>query len=149
MYSGRSRSAKRPRRQGGFSIVEVLVATSLVTIGLLGLSASTLLITRSGKTADWTSAATALATKRLELLRSEPLDADPDHKPGTYTGGTFSPSGASGGPISVNWVVSDRDVPISGLKTITVTSSWTDGQGTHAAQMAGFVRCSTVPCRVY
>ena len=125
------------------------MATSLISIGLLGLSASSLLITSSGKTADWTSAGTALATKQLELLRSMPLDADPDHKPGSYQGGTYKPNGNSGGPISVNWVVSDRDVPISGLKTITVTSSWTDGQGSHSATMAGYVRCSTVPCRVY
>jgi len=149
MYSGRSRSARRPRRERGFSVVEVLVATSLITIGLLGLSASTLIITNSGKTADWMSASTALATKRLELLRSEPLDADPDHKPGSYSGGTFSPSGVANGPISINWVVSDRDIPVAGLKTITVTSTWTDGQGTHNAVMAGYVRCSTVPCRVY
>jgi Tfp pilus assembly protein PilV len=151
MFSATFRSAKRSpkrRRQAGFQLVEAVVTAALMGIGLLGLSASSVLVTRASKSADSTGAATSLATKRLELLRSMPLDA-PGHIPGNYSGGAFYPNGNPGGVINVNWVVSARDVPTWGLKTITVTATWTDPSGTHAAPVAGIVRCSTVPCRVY
>jgi Tfp pilus assembly protein PilV len=149
MCSATSRSLKRRRRQGGFQLVEALVTTSLMTIGLLGLSASTIMLTRVAKAADSTGAATSIATKQLELLRSMPLDAVPYHRPGTYTVGSYYPNGNSGGPIAVTYVMSAMDQPIAGLKTTTVTATWTEGGKTRTAQVAGFVRCSTVPCRVY
>jgi hypothetical protein len=120
-----------------------------MTIGLLGLSASTIMLTRVAKVADSTGAATSLATKQLELLRSMPLDAVPYHRPGTYTVGSYYPNGNSGGPISVGYVMSAKNTPVDGLKTVTVTSTWTEANKTHTAQVAGFVRCSTVPCRDY
>ena len=144
-----SRSAKRfpkRRRQAGFQLVEAVVTAALIGIGLLGLSASSVIITRSSKVADETGAATSLATKQLELLRSMPLDA-PGHAPGTYNGGAYYPNGNPGGVINVSWTVSARDTPTFGLKTVVVTSTWTDHSGTHAAPVAGIVRCSTVPCR--
>jgi Tfp pilus assembly protein PilV len=149
MFSATSRSAKRSakrRRQAGFQLVEAVVTAALMGIGLLGLSASSIIITRSSKSADSTGAATSLATKQLELLRSMPLDAA-GHTPGSYSGGAYYPNGNPGGVINLNWVVSAKDVPTFGLKTITVTSTWTDPSGTHAAPVAGIVRCSTVPCR--
>jgi len=119
-----------------------------MSIGLLGLSASSILLTRIAKVADSTGAATSFATKQLELIRSMPVDA-PSHRPGSYTAGSFNPNGNSGVTVDVTWVVSDRDVPVAGLKTITATSTWTELQKTRTARVAGFVRCSTVPCRVY
>jgi hypothetical protein len=52
-------------------------------------------------------------------------------------------------PITVGWVMSDRDQPIAGLKTVTVTSAWTELGKTRSEWVMGYVRCSTVPCRVY
>src|SRR5204862_272892 len=60
-----------------------------------------------------------------------------------------APNANSGGPIAITYVVSAVDTPVSGLKTATVTATWTEASKTHTAQVAGFVRCSTVPCRVY
>ena len=150
MCSATSRSANRKRRrQGGFQLVEALVTTSLMTIGLLGLSASTVMLPRVAKVPDSTGAATSLATKQLELLRAMPLDAVPYHRPGTYTVGSYYPNGNSGGPISIGYVMSAIDTPVTGLKTATVTATWFESGKTHTTQVAGYVRCSTVPCRVY
>jgi hypothetical protein len=30
-----------------------------------------------------------------------------------------------------------------------VTASWTEMGASHSAVVAGYIRCSTVPCRVY
>ena len=148
MYSATSRSAKRRRRQGGFQLVEAVVTTSLMSIGLLGLSASSILLTRIDKVADSTGAATSLAAKQLELVRSMPMDA-PSHRPGSYSGGTQYPNGNSGTAISVGWGVSARDTPVAGLKTVAAVASWTELGQSHTATVAGYLRCSTVPCRVY
>ncbi len=137
------------RGQRGFQLVEAVVTTALMSIGLLGLSASSVMLTRIAKVADSTGAATSLATKQLETLRSMPLDAVPYHRPGSYTVGSFYPNGNSGGVISIGYVVSALDTPVAGLKTITVTASWTEMNKAHSAVVAGYVRCSTVPCRVY
>ena len=120
-----------------------------MTIGLLGLSASTIMLTRVAKTADSTGAATSIATKQLETLRAMPLDAVPYHRPGTYTVGSYYPNGNSGGQIAVTYVVSALDTPTFGLKTATVTATWTEMSKTHTAVVAGLIRCSTVPCRTY
>jgi Tfp pilus assembly protein PilV len=143
-----SRSADHRRPQRGFSLIEAVVTTALVSFGLLGLQASSVLLTRLAKEADSTSAATGLGSKQLEILRSMPLDAV-GHIPGSYDGGNYYPNGNSGGPINVSWTVSANDTPRAGLKTVTVTSTWTDGLGTRSASLGGYVRCSTVPCRVY
>jgi Tfp pilus assembly protein PilV len=149
MCSATSRSAKRRKRQRGFQLIEAVVTTALMSVGLLGLSASSIMLTRVAKVADSTGAATSLATKQLESLRAMPLDAVPHHRPGTYSVGSFYPNGNSGGSIAIGYVVSAMDTPVAGLKTITVTASWTEMQKAHSAVVAGYVRCSTVPCRVY
>ena len=125
------------------------MTASLLGIGLLGLSASSLVVTRTAKNADSSSAATSLVTKELELVRSMPLDANPGHRPGTYTIGSFYPNGNQGGPMSINYVVSAMDTPRLGLKTVTVEATWVDAKGNHSLKQGGYVRCSTIPCRVY
>lgn len=125
------------------------MATSLVSLGLLGLSASSLMITRSAKNADSTSAATSLVTKQLEAVRSMPLDANPGHRPGNYSVGSYYPNGNQGGPMTVTYTVSGLDVPRLGLKTVMVEATWTDAKGPHSLKQGGFIRCSTIPCRVY
>jgi len=142
MRSVKSRSARHGQR--GISLAEVVATAGLLGVCLLGMSSSSVLITRTAKSADMTSAATALATQQLELLRSMPLNAA-GLTPGNYSGGTFSPSGTAGGPIALSWVISAKDTPSWGLKTATVTATWTDSRS-HTVTLAAFVRCATLPC---
>ena len=141
----RSRNRRR-RRQAGFQLVEAVVAASLMSIGLLGMGVSSVMLTRIAKTADSTGAATSLATKELDLLRAMPQDSAA-HQPGSYTVGSYYPNGQSGGVIGIGYVVSALDTPTFGLKTVTVTAAWTEQGSSHTAAVAGYVRCSTVPCR--
>ncbi len=141
------RKSTRPRGTRGFSLIEALGATALVGGALLGLAMGAINVSRSAKSADSTSAATALAIEKLEQLRSMPLDAAA-FGPGIY----FDPSnpltadGVMGGIYRRRWVVSPKDTPRFGVKTVTVTVAWRDTND-HDTSVAAYVRCSTVPCK--
>jgi prepilin-type N-terminal cleavage/methylation domain-containing protein len=59
-----------PRRQGGFSLLEVLVAAAILGIGLLALGTLQLSLTRSSADAKAMSVGLALAKDKLEELRT-------------------------------------------------------------------------------
>ena len=136
----------RHGREGGFSLLESLVAASFLGFALLAFNAASLTLTRGTKTADSTSAANAIAQQRLELMRSMPL-GHPSHNPGNYASANnpMTADGQPNGIFSESWTVSNPDVPDFGLKTVVVTVSWNDPLA-HQTQLAGFVRCSVVPC---
>lgn len=118
---------------------------SIMSAGVLGLSASAIELSRTAKWADMAAAATALSTERLELLRSMPLGSA-GHTTGSYTAGSMQANGTATGPFTVSWVVSANDVPSWGLKTVTVTTSWTQYDSARSVQTGALVRCSTTPC---
>jgi Tfp pilus assembly protein PilV len=126
-------------------LLEALAATSFLAVGLLGLAASTVTVTRSTKTADGLAAANALAVQKLEQLRSMPLGAA-QLASGQYSDGVpLRADGTAGGVYTRGWTVSANNTPTFGLKTVTVTVSWQDSRP-HATQVAAYVRCSAIPC---
>ena len=128
-------------------MIEALGATSLVCGALLGLAMGAINVSRTAKTADSTAAVTALATEKLEQLRSMPLDAAA-FVPGIYydPANPLTADGVMGGIYRRRWQVSAKDTPSFGVKTVTVTVSWRDSND-HATSVAAYVRCSTVPCK--
>jgi hypothetical protein len=128
-------------------MIEALGATSLVCGALLGLAMGAINVSRTAKTADSTAAATALATEKLEQLRSMPLDAAA-FVPGIYydPANPLTADGVMGGIYRRRWQVSAKDTPSFGVKTVTVTVSWRDSND-HATSVAAYVRCSTVPSK--
>jgi type II secretory pathway pseudopilin PulG len=136
----------RRRRQGGFSLLEALGAATLLSVAMLALTMTSITLARGTKTADSLSAATALAQETLEQIRALPLGA-PGHAPGDYADpdNPVQADGSPGGRFTRTWSISDEDDPDFGLKTLTVTVAWNDPQP-HTMQLAGFVRCSEVPC---
>jgi len=133
-------------RARGFSLVEALAAATLLAAAMMALNMTSISLARGTKTADSYSAATALATEQLEIVRAMPLGAA-GHTPGSYASANnpLTAGGLAGGKFTRTWTVSAKDTPANGLKTVTVTVSWTDTT-THTMQLAGYVRCSTVPC---
>jgi len=126
-------------------MIEALVTMTIMSVGVLGLSASAIELSRTAKWADMNAAATGLATKQLELLRSMPLGSA-SHAAGSYSGGTMQADGTAGGPYTVTWVVSTKDTPTNGLRSITVTTAWTQYQKARTVQVGALVRCTTTPC---
>src|SRR5262245_53847597 len=111
MYSAKRRSAERRKNQRGFSLLEALVTVGIMSVGVLGLSASAIELGRTAKWADMASAATCLSNERLEIIRSQPLGSA-QHTPGNYNvNGTLNADGTANGPYSLAWVVSANDTP--------------------------------------
>jgi|SRR5688572_27082160 len=143
-----SATHRSTRRKGvrGFSLLEALGATALVAGALLGLGMGAINVSQNSKSSDATAAATSLAMEKLEQLRSLPLDAA-DFVPGIY----FDPAnpmhadGTIGGMYRRSWVISAKDTPRFGVKTVTVSVEWEDARE-HETSVAAYVRCSTIPC---
>jgi Tfp pilus assembly protein PilV len=130
--------------------MEALVTMSIMSVGVLGLSASAIELSRTAKWADSAAAATALATRQLESIRSRPLGS-PAHAPGTYSGGTMEANGAANGPYTMEWTVSANNVCGTttncwGLRTVTVTASWDQYGNARQVQVGGLIRCTKSDC---
>jgi len=130
MCSARPRSAKRAAR--GFSLLEAVAATAFLAVALMAFAANTIWLTREQK---------------LEQLRSTPLGA-PEVAAGILRFDPANPlraDGTAGGNFTRKWQVSGNNDPIFGLRTVTVTVSWTDSRF-HKTTLAAYIRCSTIPC---
>jgi Tfp pilus assembly protein PilV len=142
MCSARRRSARR--WDAGFSLLEALAASSFLALALMAFAANTITLTHNEKSADSTSAAHALAQQKLEQLRSLALGA-------VATGNFTDPSnpmkadGTASGTFNRTWTVSGDDVPTLGLRTVTVSVSWTDTRA-HTTSLSAYIRCSRNPC---
>lgn len=101
----RSPEKRRPAGRAGFSLVEVIVALMVLSVGLLGLAAGTGWMIRTAHFGE-------LETKRSAALQSavEEVRASGDPQSGA---GTF-------GDYTVEWVVSSSDVLTAGVRFIVV-----------------------------
>ncbi len=77
------------KREQGFTIVEVLVAVLILSVGLLALASTAALVTRMIGQGDRYTEAATLASRRLEILRSQTC---PNMANGSQTVGRFQVS---------------------------------------------------------
>jgi prepilin-type N-terminal cleavage/methylation domain-containing protein len=91
---------KNVNRNGerGFSLVEVLIAMLILTIGLLSLAQMMLVATNSNALSGRMTASAALAKEQLELLKAAPFYTNP----GDISGGSVNPMLQPGGNIEQN-----------------------------------------------
>lgn len=76
-----------PRARAGFTLVEVLVALIILTVGVLGLAGTTALAVRQVTLANVTSERSAALQSVIERLRAQPYD---DLTDGSATFGRFT-----------------------------------------------------------
>ena len=109
------------RRNDGFTLVEVLVATAIGGMGFLGLAATHIASVRATAVARNDSVATSVATESIETLRRLPYDEVVTSSPTTVTRGylTFT-SAATVATVGTT------------SKKVTMGVTWTDQFGTHA-----------------
>lgn len=98
----------------GFTVIEVLVAIAIISVGVLALGANTTSITRSNRLSANTTIAVNLAQEKLEEAKAQP----------SLTNGTFAdvPPGPTGSLFSRTLAIIDS--PEARLKQVDVTVTW-------------------------
>lgn len=142
----RAHILRRRHSSRGTSLIEAIGTMGFIGVAVVGFTMNSVTLTRANKTAGSLTEATALAQHKLEELHSLPLGAA-ELTPGTYADpeNPLRADGGRPGPFQRTWTVSAKDTPRAGLKTVTVSVAWRDSR-THAARLAAYVRCTTVPC---
>ena len=126
------------RNKEGFSLIEVLVALTILSVGLLGLAMFQVTAIKGNAIASKWTVATELAQDRLERFRHVDWTSIQSSVPGGFVPGTQpaqSAYGSLGGGVGDNtlvrgtqyyraWQVSSNAT--NSLKTITVWCCWKD-----------------------
>lgn len=112
----------------GFTLLEAVVAISILCVGLLALASMQVACIRGNAFASGVTEGTTLAADRLEKLIALPYTHS-DLSAGDHTAAN-APSG-----YSIAWNVTD-DSPLNDTKIINVTVTWTD----HGAQKSVSMR---------
>jgi len=102
--------------QKGFSLIEVLVAVTILAIGLLGLAGLQVTAIRGNSVAIHRSQASALVADKIETFQNTPY--------ASIAEGVTTENGLDG--IFTRTSQVQKDVPVNDLKTVTVTVTWTD-----------------------
>ena len=110
--------------QKGFTFNEVLVALSVVVVGVLGYFLTTLGVIRGNATSDHYTVAVNLAHDKMEELKAAANLVNEDRCPDAGDRG-MTAVGALGGIFDRCWKISDSPLGAN-LKQIDVTVSWRD-----------------------
>ena len=111
-----SRPLRQPRREGGFTFVEVLQALTVSAIGLLALSSLTMGTIQANAKARRITTAATLGQAKMEELRNLAY---------TVVAEGSDQVTASNVDYSRSWTVC-TDCPVSGAKEVTLTVRWRD-----------------------
>jgi prepilin-type N-terminal cleavage/methylation domain-containing protein len=121
------------RSESGFTLVEVLVAIVVLSVGVMALAGSTAMVTRMiGRGKVETRVAQA-ASRRIEGLRMAALSTTP-----RCTAGTF----ASGGPVTANGLTESWTVPAAGkVRSVQVNVIYRTVRGPRTATIQTRIDC--------
>lgn len=108
------RKDKKGTGQAGFTLLEVMIATSILAIGILGIIQMHISAIRGNETAWKFTESSSFAANEIEGLIRLSYD-DTNFVNGSETQGNYN----------VSWTVTDSD-PIPNVKKITMTVGWTD-----------------------
>ena len=115
------------RLRSGLSVVEVLVALMIVSIGLLGIAGSTALALRTTLDATHRREAAQRAASRVAQLAAEGCDR--------ATGGTVSDAGQQ---ISERWTIIAR---ANGFATVNDSVIWMSARGARSFSLTSAITC--------
>ena len=111
--------------QDGFTLLETLVATALLSMISLSFALGAASSLRYNGYAQSLTAATTLGNAKIEEL-TEKAATDPQLTAGDHAdpNSPLHADGTAGGTYTRSWTVTN-DVPVAGLKTVEVQVTWT------------------------
>ena len=111
--------------QNGFTLLELLIALTILTIGLLGLAGLHIAAIQGNVSGFKISTATAVAQERIEELKA--LDeTDPDLSAGAHADDcSVIQCVIQGITYNRSYTIQDN-TPISGTSTMTLTITWVE-----------------------
>jgi prepilin-type N-terminal cleavage/methylation domain-containing protein len=126
MHRRQSGIIEKTRNNRGFSLLEVVVALGIFSIGILAIAGLQITATSGNAKARFSTEAATLAQDVVERLLS--IDYDRDSVPlrsefNTASNGTRAYQDPSG-RYTIDWAVSGPDTPIDRAVTINVTVRW-------------------------
>lgn len=110
-------------RNHGFSLIEVMVAMAIFSIGILSIGSLQIASTKNDASTRFATEAVTLAqdlVERLTAIRYDPTAPAPEFS----SGSSHSPYAVS--RYTVDWAVSAPDTPIANAVIITVFVRWRD-----------------------
>lgn len=99
------RDETRNRGERGFSLIEVMIAILILTIGLLTLAQMMVIATNANALSGRMTASAALAKEQLELLKAAPFYTNP----ASITTGSINPMLQVGGNLDADTTVGPQD----------------------------------------
>ena len=138
---------KRKTRERGFTLLEVLIAISLFSVGVLAVAAMQGTATRGNRLGNELTQATTLAQMQIETLKSadtgNPVDCLVGLPTALPTGNYTDPNnpvdekGDPGGIFTRSWVIAANTAC---SRLVTVTVSWTIGTNTYNVVLSTVTR---------
>jgi prepilin-type N-terminal cleavage/methylation domain-containing protein len=110
----------------GFSLAEVMIAMVILTVGVLGIAASSAAITRMSTEGGTSGGAAAVAASRIEVLNATPCATIPST--GSATTGRFTEA----------WRVTATGL----LREIEVAVSYSTGRKTRTSTYTAYISCA-------
>ena len=113
MFTEQNKHKIKPKRDSrGFTLIEVLIAMAIFSIGILGIGALQHIAINSNASARMHTEGYTWVADRIEWMTTLPYEDD------DLTAGEHGP--VAEGTYAISWFVQD-DTPLTGTKTITVT----------------------------
>ena len=119
--------SKLIKGQGGFTLLEVIVALSILTFGLLAVGSMQISAIQGNAFGGRLTEGTTLAQDKLETLIALPYDSVQS-----------SAAPEQNGNYSISWIVTQGD-PLPNTKRVEVTVSWND-KGTMRSTLLSSVK---------
>ncbi|MBF0589479.1 MAG: prepilin-type N-terminal cleavage/methylation domain-containing protein [Magnetococcales bacterium] len=125
------------RKESGFTLLEILIAMLIFSIGLLAMARLQMEMTRGNAASKRITTATLLAEDKIEELKASGFGTLINN---TYTdpNNPVTPLGSSGGLYTRTWTIADYE-GVTTMKQITVTITWSDEMGAHTLPLTTVV----------
>ena len=117
--------------RSGFTLIEVLVAVTILAVGVVAMAGSAAAVTRMIGRGKIDTRATQLGTERLEILRRAAYFTTPR-----------CTALANGGPQTIDNVTLSWNIAVSGTgRTVTVSATYATTRGPRTEVLTTYIEC--------